>query len=117
MIAPAIAIAQHFGDCLTQADYETAYSLLSPELQLHSSPHTLQHTVETMIAYGSGPILQAIAMTDCLLTEWQYPPREPQDVLWIYISLEGQDFMEAVSVIVRQQGEKFTIRWLEWGRP
>ena len=63
MIAPAIAIAQHFGDCLTQADYETAYSLLSPELQLHSSPHTLQHTVETMIAYGSGPILRAIAIS------------------------------------------------------
>ena len=56
-------------------------------------------------------------MTDCLLTEWQYPAMEPQDVLWLYLSLEGQDFMEAVAVIVRQPGEQFTLRWLEWGRP
>ncbi len=117
MIAQAIAFAQQFGEALVQADYNTAYAYLSPNLQQAYSTQSLQQTVETMIAYGSGPILRAIAMTDCLLTEWQYPPMEPQDVLWLYISLEGQDFMEAVAVIVRQQEEKFTLRWLEWGRP
>lgn len=117
MIQQAITLAQQFGDYLTQADYSTAYTLLSPEIQQQFSPDTLRQTVDAMIDYGSSPIQTAIVMVDCLLTEWQYPPMEPQDVVWLYISLEGEDFLEAVSVIVCQQGEKLAIRWLEWGRP
>lgn len=117
MIQQAIALAQQFGNYLTQVDYSTAHGLLSLKLQQQYSPQTLRQTVEAMIDYGSGPIQTAIVMEDCLLTEWQYPPMEPQDVVWLYISLEGEDFLEAVSVIVCQQGEKLAIRWLEWGRP
>ena len=117
MINPAIALAQRFGDCLTQADYDTAYALLSPELQQQDSPQILCQTVEEMISYGSGPIEKAIVMVDGLLTEWQYPPMEANDLVWLYVSLEGEDFLEAVSVIVNQQEEGLAIRWLEWGRP
>lgn len=117
MIQQAIALAQQFGNCLTQADYSTAHTLLSPELQQQYSPQTLRQTVEAMIDYGSGPINKAIVMVDCLLTEWQHPPMAANDVGWLYISLEGEDFLEAVSVIVCQQAEKLAIRWLEWGRP
>jgi hypothetical protein len=69
--------------------------------------------VEAMIDYGAGPIHRAIAMADCLLTEWQYPPMEVNDLTWVYVYLEGEHFLEALSVIVQQQGEKLTIRWLE----
>lgn len=117
MIQQAITLAQQFGDCLTQGDYDTAYTLLSAELQQQYPTQSLKQTVETMIAYSSGSIQKAITMTDCLLIEWQYPLMEPNDIVWLYVSLEGEDFLEAVSVIVRQQGEKLAIRWLEWGRP
>jgi hypothetical protein len=117
MINPAIALAQLFGDSLTMTDYNMAYAFLAPELQRQYSPQTLRQTVETMIDYGSGPIKKAIVMEDCLLTEWQYPVMEANDVVWLYVSLEGEDFAEAVSVIVQQQQEKLAIRWLEWGRP
>jgi hypothetical protein len=117
MINLAIELAQGFGNYLTQADYNLAYALLSPELQQKYSPQTLRQTVEEMISYGSGPINTAVVMQDCLLTEWQYPLMETNDVVWLYVSLEGEDFLEAVSVIIRQQEEKLAIRWLEWGRP
>jgi hypothetical protein len=117
MINLAIQLAQLFGDLLTQEDYNMAYALLSPELQQQYSPQTLRQTVKAMIDYGSGPIKKAIVMEDCLLTEWQYPAMETDDVVWLYVSLEGEDFLEAVSLIVGQWQGKLAIRWLEWGRP
>lgn len=42
---------------------------------------------------------------------------ETNDLVWLYISLEGEDFAEAVSVIVQDRGDKLALRWLEWGRP
>jgi hypothetical protein len=99
------------------ADYSMAYALLSPELQRQYPPQILRQTVETMIDYGSGPIDKAIVMQECLLREWQYPPMEPNDVVWLYVSLEGEDFVEAVSVIIQDREGKLAIRWLEWGRP
>jgi hypothetical protein len=117
MINLAIDLAQRFGNYLTQADYDTAYTLLAPELQQQYSPQTLRQTVEEMISYGSSPINTAIVMVDCLLTEWQYPPMETNDVVWLYVSLEGEDYLEAVSVIVHHREGILAIRWLEWGRP
>ncbi|MBE9203072.1 hypothetical protein IQ218_05865 [Synechocystis salina LEGE 06099] len=114
---PAINTAQQFGNYLAQGDYDEAHGLLCPALQQKYSPSTLQADVEAMIDYGSGPIQRAIVMAECLLTEWQYPPMEANDLAWVYVSLEGEDFLEAVSVIVHQQEEKLAIRWLEWGRP
>ncbi|MBD2653551.1 hypothetical protein H6G45_08610 [Synechocystis sp. FACHB-383] len=114
---PAIGLAQRFGDYLAHGDYDAAHGLLCPALQQQYSPSTLQAEVGAMIDYGSGPIHRAIAMAEFLLTEWQYPPMEANDLAWVYVSLEGEDFLEAVSVIVHQQGEKLAIRWLEWGRP
>lgn len=52
-------------------------------------------------------------MTDYLLTEWQYPTMENDDVVWLYVALEGENFGEAVTVIVQYQDEKPAIRWLE----
>lgn len=117
MINQAIQLTQLFGDLLTQVDYTSAHALLSSELQQQYSPQTLKETVETMIDYGSGPIRKAIIMVDCLLTEWQYPPMEADDAVWLYVSLEGEDFVEAVSLIVQHREGKLAIRWLEWGRP
>ncbi|UAJ72930.1 hypothetical protein IQE94_00760 [Synechocystis sp. PCC 7339] len=113
----AINIAQQFGNYLAQGDYDGSHGLLCPALQQQYSPSTLQADVEGMIDYGSGSIHSAIVMAECLLTEWQYPPMEANDLAWVYVSLEGEDFLEAVSVIVHQQEEKLAIRWLEWGRP
>ncbi|AIE76322.1 hypothetical protein [Synechocystis sp. PCC 6714] len=117
MINLAIELAQRFGNYLTQADYDTAYTLLVPELQQQYSSQTLRQTVEEMISYGSGSIEKATVIVDCLLTEWQYPTMEADDVVWLYVSLEGEDFAEAVSVIVQHREGKLAIRWLEWGRP
>lgn len=102
-VPEAITLTQGFGNCLAQGDYDTAQAL--------------QPTVEAMIADDSGPIPRAIVMTDCLLTEWQYPARASGDVVWPYVSLEEEDRLEAVSVVVAEQAGKLAIRWLEWGRP
>lgn len=116
-VPEAITLTQGFGNCLAQGDYDTAQALLTPESQHRYSPQALQPTVEAMIADDAGPIPRAIVMTDCLLTEWQYPARASGDVVWPYVSLEEEDRLEAVSVVVAEQAGKLAIRWLEWGRP
>ena len=49
------------------------------------------------------------------LDEW--PKTLPHDVGWSYVSIEGDDFVEGVSVIVADVGGELLIRDVEWGRP
>lgn len=114
-ITRAIATAQQFGDCLRLGDYDTAHSLLTGKLQQDYSKSGLQQAVEEMISYGSGPIDSVEVLTDYLLTDW--PGMMPEDVAWLYVSLAGGDFLEAVSVVVTKCDSRLTIRDIEWGRP
>jgi hypothetical protein len=54
-------------------------------------------------------------MDEYMLEEW--PAMEEQDVANIYIALTGDNFCEAVSIIVAKEDGELRIRDLEWGRP
>jgi hypothetical protein len=49
------------------------------------------------------------------LEEW--PGKRSGDIGWAYVSIEGDDFVEAVSVVVSAVGDKHLIREVQWGRP
>jgi hypothetical protein len=109
------AVAQRFGDCITQKDYDAAWALLSGELQVSSTPESIKDAVTTMTAYASGPIQGAQVMDDFTLEKW--PGKQPDDLALAYVALNGEDFSEAVTLTLTEYGQEIMIRHMEWGRP
>jgi hypothetical protein len=46
-----------------------------------------------------------------------WPAKQAGDVGWAYVTVLGEECIEAVTVFVAEQGEKLVIRDVEWGRP
>jgi hypothetical protein len=49
------------------------------------------------------------------MEEW--PRKRPGDIGWVYVGIEGDDFIEAVTVVVADVDGALLIREVEWGRP
>ncbi|UAW97799.1 hypothetical protein KEM63_13490 [Halopseudomonas nanhaiensis] len=106
-------VAVRFAEALVAGEYEQAGQLLSSEAQRDYSAAQLRNDYRAMVAYGSGPakvdgVLQFMA-------DW--PAREARDIGWAYVSISGDDFAEAISVVVAEHDGQPVVRDIEWGRP
>ena len=43
-----------------------------------------------------------------------WPEKKKGDVGWVYVAIAGDDFSEAVTVVVAQVGDRLAIRSIEW---
>ena len=109
------AVAQRFGDCIAQKDYDTAWTLLSKELQGSFTSDSIKNAVTTMTAYHTGSIKEAQVMGEFTLEDW--PGKQADDLAVVYVSLNGDGFSEAVTLTLAEYGHEILIRHLEWGRP
>lgn len=50
-----------------------------------------------------------------LLEQW--PGKSADDVCWAYVGIEGEDFNEAVNVLVTRHEGGLAISDVQWGRP
>ncbi|MBV5260720.1 hypothetical protein FLX56_20095 [Synechococcus moorigangaii CMS01] len=105
-----ISIALNFAQALVQGQFELARRLLAPTLQQQYSTSHLQRIFTEMLAYGDGPPTDVAVVAT--MTDW--PEKQPADWGWVYVSIAGDGYGEAVTVIV---GRDRLIRALEWGRP
>lgn len=111
--AKFVTVARQFAEALTAGDFTLAHGMLSPSLGLDLSPDNLQQTYAAMVSYGSGqPVVDGYTHT---MTNW--PSKRPGDVGWVYVSISGEDFAEAVTVIVSEEAGVLKISAIEWGRP
>jgi len=110
-----LQLAQKFGDLVAKEDYTSAHALLTKEAQAVWPAPEMQRRSERMRSYDPGPFTHFQIMEEFILEDW--PAMEDGDVASIYISLEGDGFCEAVTVIVAEQAGTLRIRDLEWGRP
>lgn len=105
-----------FASALSSGDWERAHTLLAPELQAEMPPAHLRRECLRLFpdfSESSPPIVQfdeQFAMDD-------WPDKRPGDAGWVYVSLCGEDVIEAVTVIVTEAGGALRIRSVEWGRP
>jgi hypothetical protein len=113
--SPDTRVAERFGNLVASGDYVAAHSLLTTEAQGVHSPGALKEAVEEMTAYAPGPIRQVEVMEDTILRDW--PDKQEGDVAWVYVSLVGDSYAEAVSLVLAEQAGATRIRHLEWGRP
>jgi hypothetical protein len=110
-----VQLARQFGDLIANEDYVAAHALLTTEARTVHTAQEMRRRSESMRRYAPGPFRNMEVLEEFMLEDW--PEKQPADVASIYISLEGDDFCEAVSIIVMHQDGDLRIRDLEWGRP
>jgi hypothetical protein len=110
-----IEVAEEFGKLIAKANYVAAHRLLTRAAQKVHSPAKLKKAVKAITAYAPGPIREVEVMTDMILYDWT--DKESGDLAWVYVSLIGDSFVEAVSLVLVEEADGTRIRQLEWGRP
>lgn len=113
MLLTHVEFAKSFAETLAASDYESAHTMLSPEMQQHYTVANLRENFEEMVEYGESPV--RVDGTVGTLEDW--PGRTPDDIGWVYVSVSGDEFGEAVTVIVSAIEGKMAISSIEWGRP
>lgn len=108
-----VEFATSFAESLAGGDYEAAHNMLSAKLQQQYSQVGLRESFEEMIAYGGSPAW--VDGTVATLEDW--PGKTASDIGWVYVSVSGDDFGEAVTVIVSAVEDRMAISSIEWGRP
>ena len=107
-------IATKFASALRDERFGEAHAILTGPLQLAMPLDTFTEAYRDMISYGSGPTTEIELMHT--MEEWP-PGRENTDLGWAYVAMWGEDFSEAVTVIVQAGTDGPRIRQIEWGRP
>jgi hypothetical protein len=110
---PHIQLAHRFATALSRGSFDSAQALLSADLQKECPAAKLKKEYQEMIAYGGGPVTSV----DVVTTMDRWPDKRPDDAGWVYVSLSGEGFGEAVAVVVARERDRLVIRSLEWGRP
>ncbi|MFO0970378.1 MAG: hypothetical protein U0793_32920 [Gemmataceae bacterium] len=113
---PHEKVAVDFAYTLVNAEFEGAHALLAPSLSGKLTPADLCDKLFGMFRlYAEGKPKRIHFDEQFAQTNW--PGKLPGDVGWVYVGIEGDDFVEAVTVIVAEVEGKHLIREIEWGRP
>ncbi len=109
-------VAIEFASALVEKDFACAEALLTPELRQELTGDALRARLNGMFRRYSKGEPRAIHFDERgQMEEW--PGKQPGDIGWAYVSIEGDDFVEAVEVVVSAVGGQQLIREVKWGRP
>jgi hypothetical protein len=113
---PFEEVAVTFASALVAGEFEQARSLLAPKLHATFSAKELRDRLFGMFeGYADGEPASIQFDDEFSLLDW--PSRQTADVGWVYVGIVGEDFVEAVSVVVSDFNGVNLIREVEWGRP
>jgi hypothetical protein len=106
------AFALRFTQFLARRDYEAAYAMTAKEYQGENSLEDTRQAFESPVPpdFKIGDIEVGETMTS-------WPGKEASDLAWVYVSIGGDVYSEAISVVVTREGGELKIREVEWGRP
>ena len=102
-----------FTKALATRDYDAAYALTSRDYRNGTSVKALEAAFERIVPVDwktVGPIEVGKTMED-------WPGRELSDVGWAYLSVGGDLYSEAVTVVVTREEGELKVRTVEFGRP
>ena len=106
-------VALEFTQALANRNYTKAYAMTSKEYQTKTTLDVMKSTFEGIVPidWGTmGPIEAGETMTD-------WPDKKPSDLGWVYVSIGGDVYSEAVTAIITLEGDTPKIREIEYGRP
>ena len=115
-MTPHSEVAVAFASALVEGDFARAHGLLAPALRERLTPGALREELHAMFeGYADGKPTGIEYDEEFSMTEW--PDKQPLDIGWAYVSIMGEDFVEAVTVVVAEIDGVLLIRDVEWGRP
>ena len=106
-------VALAFTKALADRDYGAAYALTSTEYQKSTSLEDMQAALETIVPIDwthVGPVEVGETMEN-------WPGKQPSDVGWAYVSVGGDEYSEAIALVVALEGDVLSVRTVEFGRP
>jgi len=106
-------IALEFAKSLAAREYPKAYEMTDQEYRKRTSIEQLRTAFEAIVPTDWGP-MGAIEVGQTM-TSW--PGKQPADLGWAYVSIGGNVYSEAVTVVVTSENGKAMIRQVEFGRP
>jgi hypothetical protein len=102
-----------FSKALVARDYSVAHAMTSRTYRDRMSLEQVQSAFETIIPTDWGTVEPIeVAQT---LRDW--PSKEDSDLGWVYVSLGGDVYSEAVVVVVTLEDGEPRVRDVEFGRP
>ena len=106
-------IALEFAKLLAKREYPKAYEMMSRGYRERTTAEQLRASFETIVPddWGStGPIEVGQTMT-------RWPGKQAADLGWVYVSIGGDVYSEAITVVVTSESGIARIRDVEFGRP
>jgi hypothetical protein len=107
------AVALEFTKALATRDYDGAYAMTSRDFQSGMSKDQMQAAFEAIVPLDWGAV--GPIETGETLASW--PGKQPADLGWVYVSIGGDVYSEALIVIVALEDGNARIREVEFGRP
>jgi hypothetical protein len=106
-------VALQFTQLLAARDYQRAYTMTAQEYRRTKTVDQLRAAFEAIVPTdwgAAGPIEVGQTMTS-------WPEKQPSDVGWVYVSIGGSVYSEAVTVVVMSENGEQKIREVQFGRP
>ena len=105
--------ALEFANVLVARDYPKAYSMTAQAYRTRHTVEELRIAFETIVPDDWGPI----GPVEVAQTMEDWPGKQPGDIGWAYVSIGGDVYSEAVTVVVALESGEAKIREIEFGRP
>jgi hypothetical protein len=102
-----------FVTALAARDYAKAYAMTAQEYRMRTTVEHLRIAFETIVATDWGPV-GPVEVGQSMETR---PGKLPSDMGWAYVSIGGDIYSEAVTVVVTSENGEARIREIEFGRP
>ena len=105
--------ALEFVTALAERDYPKAYAMTAQNYRTRTTVENLRIAFETIVPTDWGPM----GPVEVGQTMEVWPGKLPSDVGWAYVSIGGDVYSEAVTVVVTAENGEAKIREVEFGRP
>ena len=107
------SVATAFVTALGARDYAAAYALTSETYRNENSLGAMRDAFELVVPPDWGPV--GPIMVAETLADW--PGKQEGDVAWVFVSVGGDMYSEAVTVVITREGSGLKVRSAEFGRP
>jgi len=105
--------ALEFTRVLIGKDYSKAYAMTSKQFQSTFAVSDMKENVERMLPKEFGKIGEI----DIVTTMHNWPDKQANDLGWVYVSIGGDYWGEAVATVITMEDGQAKIRLIEYGRP
>ena len=108
-----IGAALEFANALVRRDDEAAYAMTTRDYQRRVPLATLRERFDAITPVEFGPITSV----DVGMSMESWPDKQGGDVGWVYVTIGGDVYSEALIVVITVEDDAMKVREVEFGRP